>query len=64
MTKSEQRECDSLTRALLLPGLGPDYVARGLSALIRAARTERSRAALLEWAQACPGVTRSPEFII
>lgn len=62
MTKSEQRECDKLAAARAY-GLGDDYVARILSALIRAARTERSRTALLAAAQR-EGVISSPEFII
>lgn len=40
-----------------------DTVARGLSAMIRAARTKRSRNALLEYAELF-GVTTHPEFII
>jgi hypothetical protein len=40
-----------------------DAVARGLSALIRAARTARSRAALMEYAPIF-NVTNHPDFIV
>lgn len=40
-----------------------DAVARGLSALIRAAMTARARAALLEYAELF-AVTDNPDFIV
>ena len=40
-----------------------DTVARGLSALIRAARNKTSRAQLMRWAEIF-GVTNHPEFIV
>ena len=43
-------------------GLGPDYVARAISALIRAARSQKSAEALRAHALAF-GVTNHPEFI-
>jgi hypothetical protein len=61
MNKSEQREVIKLAQAHKF-GM-PDYVARGLSALIRASMTKRSRAALLEYADIF-GVRNHPEFII
>jgi hypothetical protein len=61
MNKSEQREVSKLAVAHKL-GM-PDMVARSLSALIRAALTKRSRAALLEYADVF-GVRNHPEFII
>ena len=61
MTKSEIREITKLAQAHKL-GMA-DYVARGLSALIRAARTARSAAALTEYADVF-GVRRHPDFII
>lgn len=61
MTKSEQREIVMLAK-YHAAGL-TDCVARGLSALIRAARSKKSRAALLEYAPIF-GVTHHPEFII
>jgi hypothetical protein len=61
MTKSEQREVAKLAVAHKL-GMA-DMVARVLSALIRASRTSRSRAALMEYADLF-GVKGHPEFII
>ena len=61
MTKSETREITKLAVAHKL-GMS-DMVARSLSALIRAALTKRSRAALLEYADVF-GVRNHPEFII
>lgn len=61
MNKHETREVAKLEVMHRMGML--DTVARGLSALIRAARTGRSRSALLEHAAAL-GVTAHPEFII
>lgn len=61
MTKSETREIVQLTTAHKM-GMA-DYVARGLSALIRAARTSKSRAALMEYVDLF-GVRQHPDFII
>ena len=61
MNKSEAREVQKITQ-YHAAGLGLDYVARALSALIRAARTSKSRAALLDHARQF-GVTSQPEFI-
>lgn len=61
MTKSEQREVQKLAVAHKM-GMS-DMVARCLSALIRASRTSRSRAALMEYAELF-GVKGHPEFII
>jgi len=62
MTKSETRE----TALTLKFGqtLGADYMARALSALIRAARSTKSRNELITIAAGYPAVTQSPEFII
>jgi hypothetical protein len=61
MNKSELRE---VTRLALAHKVGmTDLVARGLSALIRASMTKRSRAALLEYSDVF-GVRNHPEFII
>lgn len=62
MNKSEIREVSKIAQ-YRAAGLGADFVARALSALIRAARTNKSRAALLEYAQIF-SVTDHPEFII
>lgn len=62
MNKSELREITKIAQ-FRAAGLGADFVARALSALIRAARTNKSRAALLEYADIF-GVSNHPEFII
>jgi ABC-type antimicrobial peptide transport system ATPase subunit len=62
MTKSEQREMQIISK-YRAAGLGPDYVARAISALIRAARSQKSAAALRAHALAY-GVTDHPEFKI
>jgi len=61
MNNSEIREVAKIQQ-FHAAGLGADYVARALSALIRAARTNKSAAALRAHAAAM-GVTQHPEFI-
>jgi hypothetical protein len=61
MNKSEIREVAKIQQ-FLAAGLGDDFAARALSALIRAARTNKSAAALRDLA-AQMGVTQHPEFI-
>ena len=61
MTKSEIREVAKLT--LMHKLAMTDSVARGLSALIRSARTARSKSALMEYAYLF-GVRQHPDFII
>jgi hypothetical protein len=61
MNKSETREAQKIQQ-YCAAGLGNDYAARALSALIRAARTNKSAAALRALA-AQMGVTQHPEFI-
>ncbi len=61
MNKSEIREVQKIQQ-FHAAGLGADFVARALSALIRAARTNKSAAALRALA-AQMGVTQHPEFI-
>lgn len=61
MNKSEIRELSKI-EAYAAAGLGADFVARALSALIRAARTNKSATALRE-AAVRMGVTNHPEFI-
>ena len=61
MNKSEIREVQKLNQ-YHAAGLGVDFVARALSALIRAARTNKSAAALRAHAAAM-GVTDHREFI-
>lgn len=61
MTKSETREMKSV-QLYMAAGMR-DTAARALSALIRAARTNKSRDALMEQARALQ-LTDQPEFII
>ena len=61
MNKSETREVARIVAAG--PVLGLDYMARALSALIRATRTGKARRDLIEVA-ARYGAHKSPEFII
>lgn len=61
MNKSETRELSKI-EAMHAAGLGLDFVARALSALIRAARTTKSANALRDAATRM-GVTNHPEFI-
>jgi len=61
MTKSEQRELQIISK-YRAAGLDDDYVARAISSLIRAARTEKSKEALQAHAKAF-GVTQNPEYI-
>ena len=61
MTKSETRE---ITKLALMHKMGmTDTVARGLSALIRAARTGRTTAQLMQQAREWK-ITNHPDFII
>jgi len=61
MNKSELRE---IANIIMYHKLGmADTVARSLSALIRAARTNKSRAALMEYAPIL-GVIGHPDFIV
>ena len=61
MKKSELREVSKLA---VMHKLGmADTVALGLSALIRAAMTKRSREALMEYADIF-GVRHHPDFVI
>lgn len=61
MNKMQIKEVAKLAQAHKL-GMS-DYVARGLSALIRASMTARGRAALMEYADIF-GVRNHPEFIV
>ena len=61
MTKSEIREITKIV-AYHKAGLEADWVARALSALIRSAMTNKSKAALLEYADILK-VRDNPEFI-
>ena len=61
MTKSEQRELLTLYTYRRMGMI--DTVARGLSAMIRASRTKKSRDALMAQADILE-VTHHPEFLI
>ena len=62
MNKSETREIVKLA-TWHKAGVQADIIARGLSALIRSARTNKSRTALMEYAPIF-AVTNHPDFII
>ena len=62
MTKAENREIATAIR-YSAAGLGPDYLARALSALYRAARSAKSQNEILAIALAY-GVVSNEEFII
>lgn len=63
MNKSETRGVAKLAAALRAGLCDRATVARALSALVRAARTSKSRAALVEQADAM-GVMNHPEYIV
>jgi hypothetical protein len=62
MTKSETREV-SKAISYTAAGLGPDYLARILSALYRAARSKKSQNEILAIAVSY-GVVSNNEFIV
>ena len=62
MTKSEIRELQIITK-YSAAGLGPDYVARAISALIRAARSTKSQNEIMAIALSY-GVVSHNEFIV
>ena len=61
MTKSENREIATAIR-YSAAGLGPDYLARALSALYRSARSAKSQREILAVALA-NSVLSNPEFL-
>jgi len=61
MTKSENREIATAIR-YSAAGLGPDYLARALSALYRSARSAKSQNEILVLARAY-NVLSNPEFL-
>ncbi len=63
MTKSESRECLKLQAWSKFPNPDIATLARSYSALIRAARTTKSRNEILCYAAAIPAVVQHPEFI-
>ena len=61
MTKAENRELATALR-YSAAGLGPDYLARALSALYRSARSAKSQNEILAIARAY-SVLSNPEFL-
>ena len=61
MTKAENREIATALR-YSAAGLGPDYLARALSALYRSARSAKSQNEILAIARAY-SVLSNPEFL-
>jgi hypothetical protein len=61
MTKAENREIATAIR-YSAAGLGPDYLARALSALYRSARSAKSQNEILVLARAY-NVLSNPEFL-
>jgi hypothetical protein len=63
MTKSESRECLKLQAWGKLPSIDIGLLARSYSALIRAARTTKSRDEIFIYAAGVPAVVQHPEFV-
>ena len=64
MTKSESRECLQLQAWAKFPDIDISLLARSYSALVRSARTTKSRNQILTYAAAVPAITQHPDFII
>ena len=64
MTKSESRECLKLQAWSKFPNPDIGLLARSYSALVRSARTIKSRNEILTYAAAVPAVVQHPQFII
>jgi len=64
MTKSESREALKLQAWSRFPNPDIGLLARGYSALIRAARTNTSRNQLITYAASVPAIVQHPEFIV
>ena len=64
MTKSESRECLKLQAWSKFPDIDIALLARSYSALIRAARTTKSRNEIITYAASVPAVVQHPEFIV
>jgi hypothetical protein len=63
MNNRDQQEVNRTLQGLRVPGLGPDFVARGLSALYRASNS-KTQGEILALALAAPGVTSSRDWIV
>jgi hypothetical protein len=64
MTKSESRECLKLQAWSKFPDIDIALLARSYSALIRAARTTKSKNQIITYAASLPAVVQHPEFIV
>ncbi len=67
MTKSESREALKLQAWSKFPDLDAEMIgtlARSYSALIRAARTVKSRNEIMVYAMGVPAVVQHPEFVV
>jgi len=64
MTKSESREALELQAWARFPNPDIGMLARSYSALIRAARTTKSRNEIIIYAASVPAIVQHPEFII
>jgi len=63
MNKRDQQTVARTLQGLKVPGLGPDYVARGLSALYRASGS-KTQSEILAVAVAYPGVVSSRDWVV
>ena len=63
MNKRDQQEVARTLQGLTVPGLGPDFVARGLSALYRASNA-KTQGEILAIALAYPGVVTSRDWVV
>jgi hypothetical protein len=64
MTKSESREALKLQAWARFPNPDIGTLARSYSALIRSARTAKSRNEILVYAAAVPAIVQHPDFIV
>lgn len=68
MNKSEKREVTKLNQIMRMAPdarpVGVDYLARAFSALVRSARTTKSRNEIICAASGVPAVIQHSEFII
>ena len=64
MTKSESRECLKLQAWSKFPEPNVGMLARSYSALVRSARTTKSRNQILVYAMGLPAIVQHPDFIV
>ena len=63
MNKRDQQQVARTLRGLEIPDLGPDYVARGLSAMYRASNA-KAQQEILAIALVYPGVVTSRDWVV